>query len=65
MSTRTMVQKVTWAIKENGPLSLESLLRVLAGEDGWVVNSTLFAMFNAGIANRGLDGAWDLVRGSE
>lgn len=63
MSTRTIVQKVAWAIKENGPLSLESLLRVLAGEDGWRVNSALFALYNAGLARREVSGEWDLVRG--
>lgn len=63
MSTRTIVQKVTWAIKENGPLSMESLLRVLAGEDGLHVVSALFALFNADLAYVEPSGEWDLVRG--
>lgn len=65
MGTRTLVQKITWAIKDNGPLNLESLLRGLAGEDGWRITSALFALYNAGLAYREPNGEWDLVRGCE
>lgn len=65
MSTRTIEQKVTWAIKENGPLSLESLLRVLPDEDSLHVISGLFALYNAGLARAEQDGVWKLVRGCE
>lgn len=65
MSTRTIVQKVTWAIKENGPLSLESLLRVLAGEDDLQVISALFALCSADLARAEPGGKWVLMRGCE
>lgn len=65
MNTRTIAERVISAIEENGTLSLEELLRVLADEDGLNVISALFALYNADLARVETDGKWGLIRGCD